>query len=153
MKDNYLEVIEATLRLLKSIYVSEDATIVPTEDNILTLASKGLIFAPNVKFKDQETSLIFNKYINYNGLIFTLKDNLQLDSNVSQIEGFEWPLNKALNTNRHLIEYLNNLDFSEIILKKAELYGKQNIDESTFSHKELIILNQLNFNNVKKLVK
>lgn len=101
------------------------------------------------RFKDQKTSLIFDKYVDYNGLIFKLKNGFQIDTNVSQKEGFNIPLGKALITNRYLIEYLNNLDFSEIVLKKAELYGMQNIDDSTFSHKELKILNQLNMNNVK----
>ncbi len=101
------------------------------------------------RFKDQKTSLIFDKYVDYNGLIFKLKNGFQIDTNVSQKEGFNIPLGKALITNRYLIEYLNNLDFYEIVLKKAELYGMQNIDDSTFSHKELKILNQLNMNNVK----
>lgn len=101
------------------------------------------------RFKDQKTSLIFDKYVDYNGLIFKLKNGFQIDTNVSQKEGFNIPLGKALITNRYLIKYLNNLDFSEIVLKKAELYGMQNIDDSTFSHKELKILNQLNMNDVK----
>ena len=58
-----------------------------------------------------------------------------------------YPLRKMLNTNKKLIEYLSGLDFSGIVLKKAESYGIQNIeqiDESRFSNKELGILQHLN---------
>ena len=59
-----------------------------------------------------------------------------------------YPLKKMLNTNKKLIEYLSQLDFSEIVLKKAKLYGMQNIeqvDKYRFSNKELEILQKLNF--------
>ena len=55
-----------------------------------------------------------------------------------------YPLRKMLNANKKLIEYLSGLDFSGIVLKKAESYGIQNIkqiDESRFSN----ILQRLNF--------
>lgn len=58
-----------------------------------------------------------------------------------------YPLRKMLNTNKKLIEYLSGLDFSGIVLKEAESYGIQNIeqiDESRFSNKELGILQYLN---------
>ena len=34
-----------------------------------------------------------------------------------------YPLRKMLNTNKKLIEYLSGLDFSGIVLKKAESYS------------------------------
>ena len=123
------------------------------------------------KFKDQKTSLTFDKLVDYNGLIFKLKDGLQMDTNVSVYNGLIFKLKDDLQmdtnvslygvntqvgnlliTNHNLIKYLNNLDFSEIVLKKAETYGMQNIDESTFSNKELKILSQLNINNVNNKI-
>ena len=40
-----------------------------------------------------------------------------------------YPLRKMLNANKKLIEYLSGLDFSGIVLKKAESYGIQNIKQ------------------------
>lgn len=94
-------------------------------------------------FNYQKTSYIFNKYVDYDGHIFKLKDGFSIDTNVSQVERFERTLGKTLITNPNLIEYLNNLDFSEIVLKKVELYGIQSIDEvdeTKFSQKEIEIL-------------
>ena len=98
-------------------------------------------------FDDQKASITFDKYVDYDGVVFKLKDGFQIDTNVSHVEGFVLPLGKALITNRYLIKYLQNLDFREIVLKKAEIYGVQSIediDESRFSLKEINILKQLN---------
>lgn len=101
--------------------------------------------------KIKKASLTFDKLVDYNGLVFKLKDDLQMDTNVS-VYGVNTQVGDFLITNRNLIKYLNNLDFSEIVLKKAEAYGMQNIDESTFSNKELKILSQLNINNVNNKI-
>ena len=95
------------------------------------------------KFDDNETSLTFNKYVDYDGVVFKLKDGFQIDTNVSHVEGHVLLLGKALFTNRYLIKYLNNLDFTEIVVKKAQLYGiksMEDIDKSKFSLKEMEIL-------------
>ena len=109
----------------------------------LSMDDKNQLFS----FDDQKASITFDKYVDYDGVVFKLKDGFQIDTNVSHVEGFVLPLGKALITNRYLIKYLQNLDFSEIILKKAEIYGVQSIediDESRFSLKEINILKQLN---------
>ena len=95
------------------------------------------------RFDDKETSITFDKYVNYDGVVFKLKDGFQIDTNVSHVEGRVLLLGKALFTNRYLIKYLNNLDFTEIVVKKAQLYGIQSIediDRSKFSLKEIDIL-------------
>lgn len=99
------------------------------------------------EFEDSETHPIFNKYVDYDGIVFKLKDGITLDTMASYNDEKFYPLRKMLNTNKKLIEYLSGLDFSGIVLKKAESYGIQNIeqiDESRFSNKELGILQHLN---------
>lgn len=100
------------------------------------------------EFEDSETHQLFNKYVDYDGIVFKLKDEITLDTMVSYNNEKFYPLKKMLNTNKKLIEYLSQLDFSEIVLKKAKLYGMQNIeqiDKYRFSNKELEIFQQLNF--------
>ena len=73
-------------------------------------------------------------------------DGITLDTMVSYNNETFYPLRKMLNTNKKLIEYLSQLDFSEIVLKKAEAYGIQsasNIESSLFSEKEKDILRLL----------
>ena len=99
-------------------------------------------------FEDSETHQMFNKYFDYDGIAFKLKGEITLDTMVSYNNERFYPLKKMLNTNKKLIEYLSQLDFSEIVLKKAKLYGMQNIeqvDKYRFSNKELEILQKLNF--------
>lgn len=99
-------------------------------------------------FEDSETHQMFNKYVDYDGIAFKLKGEITLDTMVSYNNERFYPLKKMLNTNKKLIEYLSQLDFSEIVLKKAKLYGMQNIeqvDKYRFSNKELEILQKLNF--------
>ena len=100
------------------------------------------------KFEDSEVRQIFSKYVDYDGIAFRLKDGITLDTMTSYNNENFYQLKKMLNTSQKLIEYLSQLDFSEIILKKAESYGIQNIEQindSRFSNKELEILQQLNF--------
>lgn len=89
-------------------------------------------------FDDQETSPTFDKYVDFNGLVFKLKDSFSMSTNVSQVEGFVQPLDKILITNRYLVKYLSNFDFSEIVFKKTEIYGvksTEEIDGTKFSYK------------------
>lgn len=98
------------------------------------------------EFEDSEIHKIFNKYVDYDGIVFKLKDGITLDTMVTYNNETFYPLRKMLNTNKKLIEYLSQLDFSEIVLKKAEAYGIQsadNIDSSFFSEKEKDILRLL----------
>ena len=126
-------------------------------DSVLFTYTLGKLSIDNCKerlfeFEDEETTKVFNKYIDYDGIVFKLKEGYTLDTNVSSKEGYVFPLKNLLHKNRKLIEYLNNLDFSEIILKKAELYGVRNIeqiDKSRFSSKEIEILKHLDLTKNK----
>ena len=94
------------------------------------------------KFEDSDVHQIFNKYVDFDGIVFKLKDGISLDTMVSYNGKRFYPLRKLLSTSRVLIQYLSQLDFSLIVLKKAKSYGVQEleqIDESRFSHKEIEI--------------
>jgi len=97
------------------------------------------------QFKDRELGILFNKYVDSKNFVFKLKDGYTLTTRI-KVNNYVVPLAMALNTNSLLVDYLNNLDFSEIILKKARFLGIKNtleIDEDRFSHKEIEILKQL----------
>ena len=94
-------------------------------------------------FEDDKFSDTFEKYVTYDGFVFKLKEGYTLNTNVSQIDGFVRPIKEVLRTNKCLMDYLNNLDFREIVLKKAQLYGystPDQIDDDIFSSKEIKIL-------------
>ena len=120
-------------------------------DALLYTYTLGQISIDNQKlqlfeFEDSETGEKFNEYVDYDGFIFKLKDGITLDTMVSYNNETFYPLRKMLNTNKKLIEHLSQLDFSEIVLKKAEAYGIQstgNIESSLFSEKEKDILRLL----------
>jgi hypothetical protein len=98
------------------------------------------------KFKDSMTTDFFNKYVDFNGIVFKLKDGITLDTEVSYNNEKFYPLGEMLNTNKKLIEYLSQLDYSEIVLEKAEMYGEYDInriDKKIFSQKEIEILIKL----------
>ena len=105
------------------------------------------------EFNDSETNQIFNKYIDYGGIVFRFKDGINLETMASYNGEKFYPLKMLLNSSKKLIKYLSQLDFSEIVLKKAENYGihsLEQIDENIFSQKELEILHQLNFGQTNK---
>ena len=105
------------------------------------------------EFSDFETNQIFNKYIDYDGIVFRFKDGINLETMSSYNGEKFYPLKILLNSSKKLIKYLSQLDFSEIVLKKAENYGihsLEQIDENIFSQKELEILHQLNFGQTNK---
>ena len=104
-------------------------------------------------FEDTALSQTFNKYFDYNGIVFILKDGYSLDSNIFNREGYNLPLRKVLHVNKKLIDYLNNLDFVPIIAKKIEDIGIENIEklEYLFSSKEKkIIFNNLSLKMILK---
>ena len=94
------------------------------------------------EFEDSKTYQLFNKYVDYDGIIFKLKEGLTLETNVSSVENHVWPLYKVLRTNKKLIEYLSELDFRKIIIKKIESLGVDRIDnfDLLFSNKEKEIM-------------
>jgi hypothetical protein len=113
------------------------------------------------KFIDQETYSYFNEYVIFDGFTYRLKDGITLDTNVSPVSTRVLPLKYALHTNKKLIEYLSNLDFRKIILKKIKTLGIDRVDsfDLLFSNKEKDIISDMfgikrnyienNFNNLE----
>lgn len=130
-------------------------------DPILYTYTLGRLTIDNQKtkmfqFEEKELSNTFNKYVDSSGLFFKLKEGYTLDTNVSPIKGDNWPLKNLFNKNTDLTEHLRNFDFSEIIVKKMELFGIDRKEQlnSIFSSKEIELIEQLNLNQTaKKLVK
>lgn len=75
------------------------------------------------EFKDRPTSQTFNTYINYDGIVFSIKDGFNLDTNISLTKNYTLPLKKVLHTNRRLLQYLQQLDFEQIVLRKLSSMG------------------------------
>ena len=98
-------------------------------------------------FEEQQTSDIFDEYIEYDGMIFKIKDGYNINSIVSlePKQNIELPLYKALNINSLLIEYLKGIDFKEIIVKKIMTLGIDKINnyEKLFSDKEKEIIGEM----------
>ena len=108
-----------------------------------------------IEFEDEDTSEIFKKYIDFDGIVFKLKEGYTLDTDISLIEGRFWPFKRSLHRNKKLIEYLSNMDFSDIVLKKAKLYFVEDIDQidkSKFSQKEIEMLQELNYGKSNNLI-
>lgn len=119
-------------------------------DTLLYTYTLGQLSIDNQKlqlfdFDESETSQIFNEFVDYNGIIFKLKDGITLETNVSPVENHVWPLGKALHTNKKLIDYLSRLDFRKIIVKKVESLGVDRIDNLAllFSNKERNIMKDI----------
>ncbi len=122
-------------------------------DPALYTYTLGKLTIDNYKLKlfeleEAETSKTFNEFIYYDGITFKLKNGYSLNTNISPKQEYTWPLINSLHKSNKLIDYLNSIDFSEIVLKKAEIYGIQSIsqiDESKFNYKEIEILKHLGF--------
>ena len=96
------------------------------------------------QFEDSGISRYFNEYIDCDGKMIQLKDGLTLDTLVRDGEKF-YPLRSKLSTNQNLMEYLSNLDFRQIIVKKISSLNVDRVDdfEQLFSDKEKEIINKM----------
>ena len=119
-------------------------------DSLLFTYTLGQLSIDNHKlqlfeFEDSQTSQKFNENVDYDGVVFKLKDGITLKTNVSHVSDYKWPLEKALHSNRKLIEYLSNLDFKKIIYRKVETLGVDKINRFSllFSAKEKEIINKI----------
>lgn len=102
------------------------------------------------EFDDKEITDTFNKYISFDGIVYKLKPPYTLEDKVSPVEKYIIPLKKVLHINKKLLDYLNKLDFEEIILKKLSLLrDTQNLDY-LFCQKEKEIIKAVNNKNQNK---
>lgn len=94
-------------------------------------------------YEEQDTSIWFNKYVDWSSGVIKIRDGYTLDTNVSPNNSMVIPVIKTFFGNKKLLAYLENFDFNEVVLKKAEAYGITNADEAPldfFSEKEINIL-------------
>lgn len=75
------------------------------------------------EFEDQPTSKIFDQYIDYDGIVFSIKKEFNLDTSICLSGNRIFPLKKLLHTNRKLLEYLQRLDVEKIVLTKLSRMG------------------------------
>ena len=107
------------------------------------------------QFKDRELGTLFNTYVQCNHAVFRLKPGYTLATKI-RVNDYLASLGMLLNSNRLLVDYLNRLDFSEIIIKKASFLGIKSIEDinyNLFSYKEIEILNQLLLDGKKMQLK
>ncbi len=102
-------------------------------------------FYREFEFNDRPLSLAFSEYITYDGYAYHLKEGYNLDTNVSSIKDSEWSLQSTLKSNWRLLEYLDELDFKEIIVTKM-LYlrdADKTALEHMISNKEKAIIEEI----------
>lgn len=97
------------------------------------------------EFEESEFLPIFSKCVVSEVGFFTFKKGITLDANVSPIKDYEWPLKQALSVNKNLLQYLDQLDFKEIVKKKVEALGLDEIGQMDylFSDKEKEIMDEI----------
>lgn len=95
------------------------------------------------KFVDSDFSYAFYENTLFDGVSYKLIDGYKL--NTSKEKGYNNFINKILFTNDRLIDYISNLDFREIVFRKVEFIGYNNIDRYgyLFSNKEKEIIKEL----------
>lgn len=98
-------------------------------------------------YKDKPLSEWFNKTIELDNGTLKLKNGYSLDSEVMSISGISIPLSSMLHTNKKLTEFLGNIDFTEIVSKKASLLGESSAEVTPllFSEKEKEIMKSQSF--------
>ena len=107
-------------------------------------------------FEEQDTSIAFNKYVDFYDGFLRLKDGYYLDTNISPNDSITITVGQSLFGNRYLFDFLSTLDFTDIILKKAEdcAIGDTNeIKSEFFSAKEIDLLNRYRSENGICLIK
>ncbi len=93
-------------------------------DSLLYVYTLGQLTIDNTKtkdfsFQDQEISPDFEKYIEFDGSVYRLKEGYTLDTNISPINGHTYTLRDRFQSHKKLLEYLSTVDFKSIVLKKA----------------------------------
>jgi len=102
----------------------------------------------NFEFQDQQNTKTFDAFVTTDGLVFHPVYDISLDTEIELAKGYKLPLKRVLHSNKKLIEFLNNLDFKPLVLKKAQEYNVETIkdaDPNLFSRKEIEILKELGF--------
>lgn len=107
-------------------------------------------------FEEQDTSIAFKKYVVFYDGFIRLKDGYYLDTNISPNDSIPITIGQSLFGNKYLFDYLSTLDFTDIILKKAEDYtigATGEVKKDFFSTKEIDLLNRYRSENGICLIK
>lgn len=128
-------------------------------DSILYTYLLGKLTIDNQKlnifyFKEESFSELFTRYVDYNNSVFKIKDGYTLDTDISPIKKYNYTLRSLFSRNPKLIDYLSNIDLSEIIVKKLKSYNltKQDNLEQVFSTKEIDFIKKLDMVNSKEKI-
>lgn len=102
----------------------------------------------NFKLVDY-TSLSLYRYIDFDNNIYQLKSEDELKSN--EITSLPIKNVLALNSNKKLIDFLKNVDFKDIVLKKVKCIGLNNLCNMNylFSNYEKMIIMEIFDINLK----
>ena len=107
-------------------------------------------------FEEQDTSRAFQEYVDFSDGLIKLKDGYLLDTNISSNDSIPITIGQSLFGNKYLFNYLSTLDFTDIILKKAEDYVigvTGEVKKDFFSTKEIDLLNRYRSENGICLIK
>ena len=101
------------------------------------------------KFSDLPFTQILLKYMNYDGVIFTFKEGVTLDTEITISKNHSWTIRRLFIHNT-LINYLSTLDFKDIVLRKIKYLGEEKLEEFDylFSEKEKLLAPEY-FNDIK----
>lgn len=89
------------------------------------------------KFSDLPFTQIFLRYVDYDGIVFTLKEGVTLETEISISKTYSWTLKKLFSHNR-LINHLSKLNFRDLVIHKIQHIGEERLEEFDylFSEKE-----------------
>ena len=128
-------------------------------DNLLFTLTLGKLtsdekFNKEFEFKDEVLSPIFNDFVINDGYAYHLKDGYTLDTDVSGLPGSKWLLKNSLRSNWRLLEYLNKMDFKDIIISKIlYLYDVDPaILKRMLSSKEIAFIEGIKIKNASYLI-
>ena len=79
-----------------------------------------------------EPTSTFNKYVDFDGMVSSLKKGYTLNTKVSCDDGSQKQLRKVLNINYELVQYLEDVDFAKIVNKKVFDIGLERLEEFSY---------------------
>lgn len=105
------------------------------------------------KFSDLPFTQIFLRYVDYDGIVFTLKEGVTLETEISISKTYSWTLKKLFSHNR-LINHLSKLNFRDLVIHKIQHIGEERLEEFDylFSEKEKKLVPEY-FANIKNIRK
>lgn len=115
---------------------------------ILGKISKDKIKEKQFKYEDNEFTIQFQKFVDFDGFVYKLKEGLTLESDTELLKNETYAIKDLFTVgivNRKLMKYFTNFDFKDIIIHKINLIGIDRIDQMPclFSNKEKSIMYEM----------